>query len=331
MNHDDLISADVRAALLKEGWTVKARRIDKDPAKPILGFRLTNCEALFKKALSVQIFDRSTVSLSIGFSNDEHISLTEDDGRDFLEWLRQFDYSTTGSDDGVYLPDELWNQLGNAIPRADQIEVINMEKARLVEYLVQNSPQTFGRFGTIGAHGGDFYNELLDLVKDPARDESIDRRMIHELESAAHHFYAEANAWLRIAANRTAEADPQILKVRAYAVVCAADEMRERALSHRLRLDEPPAESPFPEAIDAVDLAKIVNAALPGEMVAPGDAVVKLKNGDMVAVSDGESPYFRRMGEVTSASGQVIVVAFPGSPVEESEFKRPQLLYLSSK
>jgi hypothetical protein len=350
----ELISDAARRELFKFGWTIKARHVDRDEAKPLLGIRLTNCEALFNKALSIQILDDSTVSLSFGFSNDEHVSLTEDDGRAFLEYLKLIAFAAVDDAGATYslLTDELLAQIGKPIPREEQIPVFNMEKARLVDYLVQNSPQTFGKYGTARA-GGDFYAEVLELIKDPSRDEEIARRMIHALESTAHTFYADANRMLHVAAQSNAPArSPH--RMEAFGMIRAAEELRDRANDLRGKItDDPPAETPYPDAIAAGELAESLAPAGPwdapidaattdlaaAQLLARQDVIderafnaIILKPGDMVTVSDSAHPLYRRMGEVVAASGaaRVTVHLAGDAPNINHELNRSLLAFLSS-
>lgn len=349
----EFITEGARKLLSDSGWTAKVRYIDRKEEGQILGFRLTNARKLFDAAYSIQVFDKSTVSLSLGFSNDDHVSLTEDDGRTFLEWLRH-------EPDGP-LPDQIWDKLGEPIDRARQPEYIDMGKAKLVDYLVQNSPQTFGKYGTLGVeNAGDFYDTLLQLIQDPARDADITRRMIQQLELQAHTLYADANALLKSAAGAARTSAAHLVRLEAYGHVIAAQRCREAANFKRSTLDEPPEETPYPDAIEhtgpfnrsplgawgeehekhnaprPLDVAPWDQARIIRETPPPAPAETQEPAGphDVVVVTDNSVYYAGQVGEIESASDQErLIVNLPsarqGDPPRLVTLSRAQVRIIS--
>lgn len=246
MTPDEIVSR-IRPELAEQGYTLKLQWIDNRPGGTINGFRITNARILFENALSIQIFDRSTVTLNNGFTNDDAISLTKEDGREFLEWLR-------------YEPDtplvkELWDALppGDETPAPLRPEsaVLSMGKAHLVDYLVQKHPHIFGRYGRMGAAGQDFYEAVLDTFKEQEESSTnVDvLRLIHSLESLAHDLYRDANPILRLAA-KCDQPEQQHMKLLAYAKITAAEMLRSMASKIRGHIANPPAAADYPEAIE---------------------------------------------------------------------------------
>lgn len=222
----------------EHGFTVKVGWIDNDPTGRLNGIRLLSARALFWRAISIQIFDRETVTLSWGFTNDDSVSLTKEDGRLFLEWLR--DQPNTP------LVPALWEIIPapDPGPITTSAATTNMAKARLVDYLVSQHADIFGRYGSMTAEGEDFYEAVLKLIQNPERDGRDMRRLIHAIESLANAEYSRANRLWR--------ADIQANRYKALGAVLAAESLRECAASARANMGAaapPPAE--FPEAITA--------------------------------------------------------------------------------
>ena len=248
----------INAQVSQLGWTAKLRWEDNRPGEKLLGFRLTAAQKLFDDAVSIQIFDRETVTLSYGFTNDDHVTLTKDDGREFLEWLRALP-------NGPLVP-AIWMALEKPAEPPQRAgvasAVTNLAKARLVEYLVENYPEVFGRFGSQSVEKSDFYDEVLALVKDPARDTAVHRQAIQALETMAHEFYAIANRQAAASSASANAKDDWLVTfgpwLEALGYIRAAERCRHQANERRARLTtDAPAETDFPDAITAEDLPQI--------------------------------------------------------------------------
>jgi len=129
---DDVLK-QIQAKLSDNGQTLKIRYIDKDPSKGLLGVRITNAKKLMEEVWSMQILDRSTVSLAIGgFDNDHHVSLTGEDGETFLESI------------AAEIPRELWDLIPTAAASQQQAQGIGQvsEAIAQMEQLTQTLATT---------------------------------------------------------------------------------------------------------------------------------------------------------------------------------------------
>lgn len=263
--------------MVPEGWLVKRQWIDKQPGGELLGIRITNAAKLYELAWSIQLFDRNTATLSIGgFDNDSHVTLSKEDGAAFIEWMH-----LNGK-----MSDEVYDALATIEPDDTEARpIVNMAKNRLVNYLVENYAETFGRYGSLTVESTDFYDEVLALVKDPARDDVTTRQLIAALESMAHDFYRAANIGLRAAgadatANQLAQVDG-LLK--------AAEECRRMANEKRERTPGAPPESDYPEAI-----TRTVGERPPAPAPKGDDYAL----GSLAHVTDPNSSRHQQIGEV---------------------------------
>jgi hypothetical protein len=290
-NWIEQLKTDARA----EGWTFKHRFVDNDPEQDLLGVRLTNANLLFDRSMSVQIFDRQTVTLSFGFSNDEHLSLTGDDGREFLLWLQQWKPK---------LMKELWNAIPEIRPEASTGPValsLQTGKPALVNYLVASYPEIFGRFGEI-ANGDDFYDAVLRVIRNPERDDRSKAMLIHSLEELAHVAYADANSLLRSADLVIGQDNVQNVYREAHAQVTMAQRLRAHAGAIRSLMLKPPTPSPFSDEILAVQ-----DFPPPRELTTNVD---EIKPGNVVVVSDEKHALSRQIGEVVDANKEGARVRF---------------------
>jgi hypothetical protein len=300
----DKIMEYTQERLAGAGYTLKVDWLDGDPASGVNGFRIMRAEKLFEKALTIQIFDRSTVTLGWGFSNDQNVTLTKEDGRLFLEWLKTKELTP--------LIPEIWNVIPEAKPTTEtRAAATNMAKARLVDYLVLSHPDIFGKYGAIDhatpgqqiKPGEDFYTELLKLIADPERDGRDARRLIQALDSMAANLYRRTNDYLRTEA--------AALKWRAIASVLAAEEIREMAQMARRNIANPPPAPNYPNEVKshvlyAQMLAQQDTPATPQDLRYP-----KLKPGDMVVINPGDNiPCSGHIGEVFAADNAFVKVAF---------------------
>ena len=253
MNLDEAIDQK-RETLAHMGFTVKAQWIDNQPGGKLNGLRIMKAEALFGRALTLQVFDRQTVTISWGFSNDDAVTLTKEDGRLFLDWLRLKKMTP--------LPDEIWQLIPEATDTARETHAAatNMAKARLVDYLVANHADIFGKYGSLDdrlAPGEDFYTALLDLVQNPERDGRDLRRLIQALDNLAGGLYVMANSQLKTGA--------PAMRWRAIGSVLAAEEIRDMAQRGRASMGGSPPPAPaYPEAISSSALyAQILKEEAP--------------------------------------------------------------------
>lgn len=330
-----------RENLHKLGWTFRQRFEDNDPSKPIIGVRLTNAAKIFESAQTIQIFDQATVTVQFGFLQEQSVSLTREDGAEFIDWLKQAH------------PDLAAPMLA-AVPQGDRgpgpsISPMSTTKAELTKYLAEAWPEIFGRGGRATAPDADFFTELLKLLTDPDRDTQRRVQLILAAENMAHDFYADANAILR-AASRQAElklsdAATTELQMDAYAKVMAAEGTRLYAtqIRKRLPLDKLPPPAEFPEAIDPASIPAVQNVrALTHQpeirqrgKFMPGYANETLAGKTvspdmMVGVVDPNHPKFRQLGQIKAcgtAPGAPIMVLISGA-TDLEEFKPEQLMSL---
>lgn len=314
----------LRDRMAQYGWTFKARFIDHDITKPLIGVRLTNAAKIMEEARSIQIFDRATVTLQTGFTNDEAISLTDDDGRDFLQWMR-----------AAYpeLMAPIWDSLAEPDSADAKVQAgayVDLGKNHLVIYLAEAYPEIFGRYGIISITGANFYTELLRVVKDPDRDDAKRLAVIQELENLAHDFYSDAAAALRIAAAGEAAAGGEKLvtvdhmRRQAHGHVIAAERARERANHLRQRMETPPPVRAYPEAITM----NTEGAVITEQPLAAAAPAAEPLVGDVVGILDPTSPYFRQMGRVKRLhpTGADVEISGQAEPIR---FENSQLMVMA--
>jgi hypothetical protein len=281
----------LRDRMAELGWTFKVRFVDRNLEKPLIGIRLTNAAALFESARSIQIFDKSTVTLQTGFTNDGAISLTKEDGRDFLLWMH-------AAKPDLVAP--IWHALpdeGSAAQLAMEAPFVDLDKNHLVMYLAHAYPELFGPNGIVAMTGASFHGEILRLIKDPVRDDLKRFAQVQTIENMAHAFYSEAAGYLRASADSGMGFEYVArMKRLAHALVLAAERARDEANVIRQRMDTPPPVQPFPEAITVDDQGEVKTAEVAGTPITSEDITL----GDVVGVMDPQSAYFRQMGRVVA-------------------------------
>lgn len=233
-----------RQEIGERGFTVKLGWIDNQPGGKLNGIRFMDCRELMDRALSIQIFDRQTATISWGLDNKDSVTLTKEDGRQFIEWL-------VNAEDTP-----LTVELFELLPEATEAEparagATNMAKARLVEYLVAKHPDKFGKYGSMGNQespaGEAFYAELLDLVENPERDGRDLARLVQSLDSLAANLYAVANSQMKTGA--------PAMRWRAVGSVLAAEEIRDLAQEARRNMGiAPRPATDYPGAITSAEL-----------------------------------------------------------------------------
>lgn len=330
-------SAETPAAQLQKlGWSFRPRYMDNDPDRPIIGVRLTNCAKIFDNAQTIQIFDQRTVTLQFGFLQEQSVSLTDDDGALFIDWLK------------ATHPDLAAPMLA-AVPAGDPTPGssntgLNTEKARLVEYLAHAFPERFGKGGHASQPGVDFYSEVLDLLYDTDRDDARRAALILAAENMAHDMYADCNATLRQAARATTPEAAAELQMDAYGRAIAAETARTygRTIRARISPELRPPDPEFPEAIDPQTIPVTQNLralnpfplghSRPRGIPPTSDSLAtmpdKVKAGAMVGIIDPSHAKFRQMGEIKGADGKVIWVLVSGATAVEG-FEPAQLMALA--
>lgn len=310
-------TADTRRQdIAKAGWTYKERHIDKNPELPLLGIRLTNAGRLFEESLSIQIFNRSEVSLSRGgLTNDDHVSLTKDDGRDFLDWLR--------TAHPEILTEEVYSLLPEGPREGESTTTADEARSKLIAYCVRYHAEYFGP-GSFAAGGAPLEESILAVLRHrdnrpefASEQASLTMRMILSLEEFAHENYKAANAYLREAHDANEAAPCPTLQMAMGAVQCGnwlrhrAQAMRAAAIADKSIAPEHLPEPTFPEAINYVEVFALIykkitedTGAAPIEAPAtppppaPGLSDADLKPGMLVVVIDENAPQFRQMAEV---------------------------------
>jgi hypothetical protein len=311
------ITQRIREQLARDGWTCRARWIDNRPRRvlqgqivsegELIGFRFTNAEALLENALSIQVFDRSTVSLSFdGFTNDDHLSFTDEDGRELLEWMRNQPESP--------LTAEFWNELPEAQKKELQTAAMTTGKGHLVASLAKSHPHIFGIGGRISTEGTDFYEEVLEILegRDPEPIRVTQLQAIQQLEDLAHEFYALTNTLLSAAS--TCGPEDRIERARyqasAYGMKQAAQECRVRAAMIRASIKNPPPPDQFndePPPFDAVQI--LANPEDPAPTATKPSTLVYL-TGDLIVVTDATHVRDRQIGKVKSITLTKVLVEF---------------------
>jgi hypothetical protein len=322
------ISQRIREQLARDGWTCRARWIDNRPRRilqgqivsdgELIGFRFTNAEALLENALSIQVFDRSTVSLSFdGFTNDDHLSFTDEDGRELLEWMRNQPESP--------LTAEFWNELPEAQRKELQPAAMTTGKGHLVAWLARHYPHIFGTGGQISTEGTDFYEEVQRILENQAPQplRVTQLQMIQQLEDLAHQFYTMANALLRAAS--TPGPDDGMERARhhasAYGIAQAAQECRIRAAHVRESIEKPPPPGQFNDAPPPIDVLDIIGFVANQEDIAPRKpkpSTLVYRTDDVIVVTDVTHARDRQIGKVKSATLTEVLVEF--SAMEKPEW-----------
>jgi hypothetical protein len=363
------INQKIRAKLAKLGWTCRARWMDNRPRRTalgmraydgkLIGFRFTNADALLERALSIQVFDRSTVSLSFdGFTNDDHLSFTDEDGRDILQYLRNLP--------GSPLTEEFWDELPEAERKELQPAAMTTGKGHLVAVLAQSHPHIFGRGGRISTEGTDFYEEVLSILDDhdriPMRD--VQLQSIQQLEGLAHDFYSAANASLRAAATPELDGTQRARHhATAFGFAKAADDCRTRADHIRSTTQNPPAPDTFPDQTPPIDILDILGFMVFGTRSSAQNAGVtsdtpeamrqaiidknagrnewgkptiqsdemdsRLSNdyrpGDLVVVTDPGEARTQQIGQIKSTGPSTVEVQFTAGKPIAKDFLRSQI------
>jgi len=312
------------------GWTYKERYIDKNPALGLLGIRLTNAAKIWDEGYSIQIFNRTTVTLAqkANATIDDHVSLTKDDGRDFLEWLRLTHPEI--------LPPEIWEKLPEG--EAESAGPASSDEARsaLLQYLVPRYPEYFGA-GSMAASGAPFEATILAVIRhgenipaQVAESGRLTMRTILYLETMAHDCYKETNSHLHNA--HGADDVPRKLAYArmAYLAMGAAIEARERAATMRRDYGTsggdpaPLPEASFPEAIDPNEVWAVIEAAFgqaaahtiastTARVIAQESAGVGIPAplteadvtpGMLVTIADPNHPRFRQVAEIYCRVGK---------------------------
>lgn len=320
------------AQLQKLGWSFRPRYEDHDETKPIIGVRLTNCAKIFENAQTIQIFDRRTVTLQFGFLQEQSVTLTDDDGALFIEWLAM-------AHPELAAPMLAVVPAGDPTPGASNTG-LSTTKAQLVEYLADAWPEVFGKGGRASQPGADFYTELLALFHDPDRDTARRAALILAAENMAHDFYADCVATLRRAAyldeNKPARAPSANL--RAYALVLAAEAARAyaKAMRGRLALENQPPPAEFPEAIDPETIPgrpddpspNVARGIPPASDSLATIPTAEIKRGLMVGIIDPSHAKYRQMGQIYSRSQDTVFALISGA-TEPEPFNLTQLMKLS--
>ena len=365
-NDSGEISEKIRAKLNKIGWTCRARWMDNLPRRAVngdvayfgqlVGFRFTNADKLLWEALSIQVFDRSTVSLSFdGFTNDDHLSFTDEDGRELLKYLRQCD--------GTPLTQEFWDELPEAASKELQPAAMTTGKGHLVAALAKSHPHIFGRGGRISTQGTDFYEEVLSILddRDPQPIRVAQLQSIQQLEGLAHDFYAAANNLLRSAAIVDFAFEERARHhILAVGMAHAAEECRRRAWVIRSATTEPPAADPFKDATPEINpleiLGFLANAGVTSDTPeamrqairdqkagrnAWGEKHAKqlaqdntpagdYQPGDLVVITDPQDARTQQIGQVKSATPTHVLVEFTAGAPKATQFMRSQLAPLDA-
>jgi hypothetical protein len=266
-------------------WTRRLRHIDQNPAMPVLGIRYSDATGILREAKSIQVFDRSTVTVAFGFMQEDHVSFSGIDGAELLNAILA---GAAGPELAEAVQADLENIPEKSTgPDAAEPPVINAAKAKLVTYLVKARPERFGLYGTHPSYGEDFYAQLLELVRDPQRDDTEARRMLTLLERTAHLSYAQANRCMKGGA-------PAL----AHGYIRAAQLLRDQANEYRNMCAAPqPVESPYPDAATLEDQAATEAPALENLRIVEEPAHA-LKVGDIVRIKNGE--YVNRMARVSA-------------------------------
>lgn len=315
--------ADSRTELQRRGWTFRPRWEDNDPEKPIIGVRLTNAAKIFETAQTIQIFDTCTVTVQFGFLQEQSVSLTREDGAEFIDWLK-------ATHPELAAPMLAIVPVGDRTP-GPAAAGMNTAKGELVAYLAKAYPEVFGRGGRATMTGADFYAELLELFKDPERDSARTIQLILAVEGMAHDFYSDCNAALRraraLGASLEAAAEAQM---DAYGYAMAAQRSRDYAEGLRIGqpLDLRPPVAAYPEAIEphtipivAEILARGAGATdfkplapgLPPPVVPVSETLAsaamrqRVKPGDILAVVDPTHAKFRQMGKLAAIRPLAVV------------------------
>jgi len=327
---DDVLK-QIQAKLSDNGQTVKIRYIDKDPAKGLLGVRITNARKMLEEVWSMQILDRSTVSLAIGgFDNDHHVSLTGEDGEAFLESI------------AAEIPRELWELIPTAAASQQQAGPSVAEVAKLSQFLADKYPAQFGAYGT-ATIAPDFYTAVINLLStvDAEYRSRRDYDSIVEMEAAARKGDIYANRQLEAVSRAADENMRQEHRIEALRIMYAANDARAAAINLRARmcslgLAVPPS-AEFPEIPDVTPdnlRDKIIDVSLTvdgprfdsetnrerqepapkfnnlgdGRPLLTGPADVE--RGEMVVVANGNTPQFRQMGTVIETFAEHAQVRF---------------------
>jgi len=356
---DDVLK-QIQAKLSDNGQTLKIRYIDKDPSKGLLGVRITNAKKLMEEVWSMQILDRSTVSLAIGgFDNDHHVSLTGEDGETFLESI------------AAEIPRELWDLIPTAAASQQQAGPSVAEVAKLTQFLKDKYPAQFGAYGTATV-APDFYQAIINLLSTVDADyrSRRDYDSIVEMEAAARKGDIQANRHLAAVSQAADENMRQELRIAALYLMYAANDARAAAINARARMSSlglavPPAAA-FPETPDMtpdnlrdqiIDVSltierptfdaqtnrerrllnwegkRILSLELPGEKVnGLGDGrplltgPADVNRGDMVVVANGNTPQYRQMGTVIETHAEHAQIRFhangPLVPINYSDLVR---------
>lgn len=286
-----------RQEIGERGFTVKLGWIDNQPGGKLNGIRFMDCRELMDRALSIQIFDRQTVTVSWGFENKDAVTLSKEDGQQFIEWLIMMEDSP------------LTIELFELLPEATEAEptrggATNMAKARLVEYLVAKHPDKFGQYGSITGRTTaeeSFYEELLDLVENPERDGRDLARVVQALDSLAGNLYRQANSQLKTGA--------PALRWRALGAVLAAEEIRDMAQNTRTAMGRAPHQADYPDAISSAELyAQFLKHSTPKDpdpKPTPPWLFTGHRQGDTVVIegtAPGGLPRANQIGTVESVS-----------------------------
>jgi hypothetical protein len=165
----------------RTGYTITAAH---DLAGNLTGVRFLAASRLIEGHISAQVFTRAEVTLT--FPGDQHLTLTGEDGRQFLAlWRKMPDCPLT---------DEIWETLPEPIEQPRQ-PLYSESKNALVQYLADTYPEEFGPGGHVPTKGEEFYQTLLRLMKQPRS--ILERSLLHaavSCENLAREQYSEAAA-----------------------------------------------------------------------------------------------------------------------------------------
>jgi hypothetical protein len=302
------------------GWTYKERYNDKDPAKGLLGIRLTNAAKIWDEGYSIQIFNRTTVTIAqkANATIDDHVSLTKDDGRDFLEWLRLAHPEV--------LPPEIWEKLPEGELETPAAPASSSDEARsaLVQYLAPRFPEVFGP-GSMAASGAPLEETVLTLFrvlesapKQVAESSRLTMRTILYLETTAHENYKAANVALRRAHESVTIPGRLEAAKEAYGFLGAAWDARRRAVEMRVSYGFADNNAPkipageFPESIEMAEAWKVIAGAML-EQGKTTDTETRIASPGLVFTSD--HPKLKQIADESGASsGAAITPPPPGSP-----------------
>lgn len=287
-----------------------------------LGVRITNAENLFNDAYSIQIFDRSTVALSLGgFDNDSHVKFDREDGAEFVRWMLE----------QKHIPQDLFDALPQA-PAPDALPgPINDAKVELIRYLAEKRPAQFGPFGT-ATHSADFYSQVLAMLKEQEQEEETDRiarDFIVMLEAEAHQCYSHANKSLKLA-SFTDDAELKLgylfdaHSFAAAAVEYIAEAQRRRSLLGSVNaagIMPPPPE--FPEAISVLEVQTEIRTKLSVNVEAKDTAAKLLFGESQDCKKCGWNNHGLRQGCYNC--GEPLKPATPAAPPEPVKPSGPRL------